>query len=44
MQNVVRWGRSLFVALPGSDDDAEPKWCGRFAHDVLDGTYAANDL
>jgi hypothetical protein len=28
---------------PGSDDDAEPKWCGRFAHDVLDGTFAAND-
>lgn len=28
----------------GSDDDAEPKWCGNFAHDVADGTFAANDL
>ncbi|WP_267395273.1 MULTISPECIES: hypothetical protein [unclassified Sphingomonas] len=26
-----------------NSEDAEPAWCGNFAKDVLDGTFAAND-
>ena len=31
------------TGMIGSEDDQEPSWCGRFALEVVDGTFVAND-